>query len=87
MEDQELQHLLHENLRLAKENNRILVKLQKFQRFQKNTKILYWIIIVAIGLGAYYYVKPYIDNVYDIYNTVFTSFGDFKHLFESTPQQ
>jgi len=73
MDDQELQHLLHENLRLAKENNRMLTKMHRYQRWQKASKVLYWIILIAIALGAYYYVKPYLMRVQDAYNDIANS--------------
>lgn len=73
MDDQDLQHLLNENLRLAKENHRMLTKLYKYQRWQKASKLLYWIALIAVALGAYYYVKPYIQRVQNTYSDITAS--------------
>lgn len=86
MEDQETQHLLNENLRLAKENKRMLDKIYKFHKRQMAFKVLYWIALVALGLGAYYYAKPYIDNIHDAYNSIGATFSDLKNTF-SAPKQ
>lgn len=81
MDDQELQHLLNENLRLAKENNRMLTKMYKFQRWQKASKVLYWIVLAAIALGAYYYAKPYIDNIFTAYSSIRETFTELQDTF------
>lgn len=73
MDNQEIEHLLHENLRLAKENNRMLTKLYRYQRWQKASRVLYWLVLVAIALGAYYYVKPYIQRVQQTYDDITAS--------------
>ena len=81
MDQQELEHMLHENMRLAKENNRILVKLYKYQRFQRNSRILYWVIVAALAFGAYYYVKPYVDNIFGAYDSITNTFLNAQHVF------
>lgn len=73
--------MLHENLRLAKENNRLLNKLYKYQQFQRITRFLYWIAVAALALGAYYYAKPYIDNVRNAYTSIQETVGGVQNVF------
>lgn len=65
--DQEIKSLLEENLRLSKENNELLVKVRNFQRWSQISKVLYWFVIIGVALGAFYFIKPYFDNVLNIY--------------------
>ena len=65
--DQEVRHLLEENLKLSKENNELLIKVRNVQRWQQITKIFYWIVIIAVSLGALYYLKPLLGNLTNLY--------------------
>lgn len=76
MEDQESKELL-------KENNKLLKKLVRSQRWSSITRAVYWIIIIAVTLGLYYYVQPYIDNARGLYDRIedridFLGIGDVE---------
>jgi hypothetical protein len=66
--DPELKQLLEENLRLSKENNVLLLKIRNIQRWAQITKILYWFVIIAAGVGALYFIKPYLGGILNIYS-------------------
>jgi hypothetical protein len=65
--DQDIKNLLEENLRLSKENNELLLKVRSFQRWSQISRILYWFIIIGISFGAFYFIKPYIGSLLNIY--------------------
>jgi len=65
--DQEIKNLLEENLRLSKENNRLLLKVRSVQRWARITRIFYWFLIIGVSIGAFYFIKPYLGNLLNIY--------------------
>ncbi len=65
--DPEVKHLLEENLKLSKENNELLIKIRSVQRWSQITRIFYWFLIIGITVGAFYFIKPYLGNLLNIY--------------------
>ena len=65
--DQEVKSLLEENLRLSKENNKLLLKVRSVQRWAQITRVFYWFIIIAVSLGSFYFLKPYLGNILNVY--------------------
>lgn len=64
MEDdnEEIKRLLAKTLSSSEEALGILRKMQRAQRWDRLLWGLKWLIIVALALGAYYYVQPYMDT-------------------------
>ena len=65
--DQEVKKLLEENIKLSKENNELLLKIRNIQRWGQITSIFYWFIIIGVTIGAFYYIKPYLGNLLNVY--------------------
>ena len=65
--DPDIKKLLEDNLALNKENNDMLLKLFKIQRLAQITRIIYWIVLIGIAVGAFYFVQPFIDSLLGIY--------------------
>ena len=65
--DEQNKRLLEENLALAKENNQMLKKVLRSQKRGEIMKIVYWLLIIGIAFGAFYFVQPYLENVISIY--------------------
>jgi Ni,Fe-hydrogenase I cytochrome b subunit len=53
-----LERLLH----LSEHNNRILRHIRREMLFHRFARLFYWILILAVSIAGYYYVKPYIEN-------------------------
>ena len=68
--DEELKELLEENLEVSKENNEILSKIWSDVKWKRITKFIYWLIIIGLALGAYYYVQPIIEGFSQGYGSV-----------------
>jgi hypothetical protein len=66
--EQQLRKLLEENLELAKENNLMLRKLRNGQKWNRVSRFVYWIVLLGIALGGYYYIAPYTKMFTKIYN-------------------
>ncbi len=65
--DQEVKQLLEENLKLSKENNELLLKIRSVQRWSQITRVFYWFLIIGVSIGAFYFIKPYLGNLLNVY--------------------
>lgn len=63
--------MMTEILKLTRENNEILVKVRNGQRWAQVSKALYWLVILGIGFGSFYYIQPYLNSLTSSYNSVF----------------
>jgi hypothetical protein len=52
--------LLQNTYKLAEENNELLRKMRRSQRFSRIMTILYWGLIIVISIGSYYAILPYL---------------------------
>ena len=62
--------LLKESVDLGKENNKKIRKIHASLRRSSTLRSIYWIIIIIITIGSYVALKPYVQNLYDQYNSV-----------------
>lgn len=60
--DPESKKLLEDTFKLTKENNEMLHKVRNVQKRAFLFNSLYWILIIAIGVGALYFIQPFIDK-------------------------
>lgn len=65
--DPELKKLLEDNLTVSYENKEMLKKLVAFQRFSQITRVVYWVVIIGIAIGAFYFIQPFFDSLFNIY--------------------
>ena len=65
---------------MVKENNQILHKLHRAQKRAIFFRVLYWIIMIALALGAYYYIQPYLNQVVALYDQGTSGFQSFQNL-------
>lgn len=75
MDEQGLRKMVEETMELSKDNNRILRSIQRRDRMAMIMRIVYWLFILGIAAGAYYYVQPYIDKLMQTY----TGLVDTQH--------
>jgi len=59
-EDREL---LQNTFNLSKENNKILRKMRHSQKVSSVMQVVYWLIIIGIAVGAFYFLQPYINGI------------------------
>jgi hypothetical protein len=81
--DQETKVLLEENLRLSKENNHLLVKLHNIQRWAQITRVIYWFIIIGVSVGAFYFIKPFFNNLISVYTGGVSNFSNIGDITKS----
>jgi len=61
--DEEIKQLLKEDVEVSKESLQILRGIRRANRISAFFKFVYWLIVLAIAFGAYYYLQPFIDKV------------------------
>jgi hypothetical protein len=53
----------------VEDNNKILRSLQRSERVRRWMSIIYWLIVIGLGFGAYYFTQPYIDELKEVYGS------------------
>ena len=61
--DPETKKLLQDTFLLAEDNNKMLHKIRSGQKWASFMRVLYWLIIIGISVGAFYFMQPYIEPV------------------------
>ncbi|MEI7810159.1 MAG: hypothetical protein WCI41_01215 [bacterium] len=58
--DPETTKLLRDTFLLAEDNNKMLHKIRNGQKWASVMRVMYWLIIIGISIGAFYFMQPYI---------------------------
>lgn len=75
----EERQMLKKALELSQENNEMLRSMKRNMFIGRIFRIAYWIVIIGAGVGAYYYIEPYLDGAVSAYGSIkgdVQSFGD-----------
>lgn len=75
------QRQLKEALELSRANNILLRKMWRAVQWGRAIKGLYWIVIIGIAIGSFYFLQPYIDTLESLYGGLQGAQGQFKNLF------
>lgn len=76
--DPESKKLLEEVHELAKENNKMLHKMRRAQRYAALMRVAYWFVIIGLGVGAFYFIQPYIDAIQGFTGDAKSTIDQFK---------
>ncbi len=68
--DQQDKILLKQVAELTEENNRLVRKLVTSQRWNRILFFAKWFVVIALTLGAYYYIQPLVDQVIETYRNL-----------------
>ena len=60
--------LLEEILKTTKENQEKINKVLSFQKWSQITRVFYWLILIGVSVGAFYFTKPYLNSLLNIYS-------------------
>lgn len=83
--DQEVQEIKAELKKIAKqteENNVILHSIQRRARMALIWSIFRWVVVIAIAIGSFYYIQPYLEQLAVIYQKLSGSKFDLGQLFQ-----
>lgn len=62
--------LLERTYKISEENNSILKSMRRTARLGTAMKLIYWIVILGLSYGAYYFIQPYLNTVMGMYDKV-----------------
>jgi hypothetical protein len=60
--------LLERTYKLAEENNSILRGIRRSNRWGVAFKIFYWLVILGVTFGTFYFLQPYIESSLKLVN-------------------
>ncbi len=63
MLDPQEKNMLTRALELAEDNNKILNKMRRSQKWTRIFHTVYWVIIIGTAVGAYYLIQPYVESL------------------------
>ncbi|PIP04145.1 MAG: hypothetical protein COZ49_00510 [Candidatus Yonathbacteria bacterium CG_4_10_14_3_um_filter_47_65] len=86
MDTEEIEKLLEANLRVSKDNNRMLRKLHQAMIWGRALNTFYWVIIIASFLGLLYFLQPYIDKARSVYLDITSGIKKTENAMESLPR-
>jgi len=66
--NEEDQELLRKTFELSQRNNKILESIKQSMFWGRVFRYIYWAIIIGAGVGAYYFIQPYIDQILETYS-------------------
>ena len=55
--------LLERTAALVEENNELLKKMRRRSHWTTAFQIGYWVLIIALTFGAFYFIQPYINSL------------------------
>lgn len=84
MNDDELRELLDQNFEVAQENNRLLEKIYNQLFWGKVMRALYWLILIGIGVGAFYFLQPFVENILNTYGSIVDGLGELQSFGSSS---
>lgn len=74
----EEKQLLQKTYDLAEENNKILHKLKRANTRASLYRWFYWVVIIGVSIGAFYYIEPYIKVATSAYKSLQTELSNVK---------
>ncbi len=80
--DSQDRELLEKTFRLAEENNAMLRKIRRSMRWSWISRALYWVLLIGISIGAFYFVQPYIDQLMGVYGGIQGDVQNIQGLFD-----
>ena len=72
--------LLERTVALVEENNMILRKMHRRMKWGSFFHILYWVLIIGITLGSYYFLQPYLESALGVYGSLSESAGTLPDI-------
>jgi len=85
--DPESKKLLEETFVLTQENNSMLRSMKRSMRWARIMRIIYWVIIVGVSVGAYYFIQPYINQLLGVYSGAKSNFDNVGSVLKNLTNQ
>ena len=63
---------------LCQDNNKILRGMRRSARIGSFFRFIYLALIIGSVVGSYYYLQPYIDQIFNLYSEINSTVGDIQ---------
>ncbi|MFA6524126.1 MAG: hypothetical protein WC264_00230 [Candidatus Paceibacterota bacterium] len=83
--DPESKQLLRDTYELADQNNKMLRHIRRSQKVTSFLRFMYWMIIIGIGVGSFYFLQPYVENIQTFIKDSGASLNQIKTLGNKLP--
>jgi hypothetical protein len=70
--------LLERTYKLAEDNNKILRSIRRSNRWGTAIRVLYWVIIIGLSVGAFYALQPYMTSAFNVISQGQSVINSFK---------
>ena len=70
MDDKRLDNLredLQETREIVERNHEMLESIQTTMFWRKVSSVVYWLLIIGVAVGLFYFLDPYLDRLFDAY--------------------
>ncbi len=81
--DEYVKELMRKNLEVSQESFKILKKMHRARIWGGVFKTIKWIVIIALSVGSYYYVEPYLNKMIDTVSSMSSSMEQIKQTTEA----
>jgi len=81
--DPEEKRLIEKTLELTEENNRMLKSMRSSMRWGRALRVFYWLVIIGLSFGAYYFIQPYIDQLMGVYGGLKSDMSNVNSVLNS----
>ncbi|MFA6536286.1 MAG: hypothetical protein WC250_02655 [Candidatus Paceibacterota bacterium] len=62
------------------ENNKLLHKLYSKARWGTVVRAAYWLVIIGLSVGSYYFIQPYVNQLMGVYSGLGADVGTVKSV-------
>lgn len=66
--DQQLDERLSAIEKKLDENHAILIRMRRVQRNAGLFRIFYWLVIIGLTAGSFYFIQPYLQQITSVYS-------------------
>lgn len=64
----QLRNNLEETREIVERNNELLQSIERTMFWRRVFSIFYWVVIIGIAIGLFYFLEPYADRVLEAYS-------------------
>ncbi len=79
--DPQSKELLEKTFALTEENNKMLKKIRSSQKWTSFVRSIYWVIVIGLGVGAFYFIQPYFEKTQNFFQNTSDTVNSFKNTF------
>lgn len=85
-EIEELKELVQKDIEIGAETRTMVHQMRRSARWGMFFTVLYWLLILGILGASYYYVSPYINKIFSVYQSIQRQSAQNQNFFQNLQQ-